>query len=203
MNKGAKSKYIIGIDEVGRGPLAGPVAVGAVLIYAEHYKKVARLFPVVKDSKKLSPKARAEWLVKIREAEQAGFLLSSVAFVSPSAIDKKGIVPTIRTALARAPFQGKALEKARVLLDGGLCAPAEYKNQKTIIKGDEKELVIALASIVAKVTRDARMVKLVKKFPHYGFEKHKGYGTRLHYAAIKKYGITPHHRKSFLKGVVI
>lgn len=87
----------------------------------------------------------------------------------------------------------------RVLLDGGLRAPVHYTNQQTIIKGDEKELVIALASIVAKVTRDKRMVALAKKFPAYGFEKHKGYGTRAHYEAIKKHGITPHHRKSFLK----
>ncbi len=201
-----KPKYIIGIDEVGRGPLAGPVAVGAVLIYAEHYKKVAKLFPVIKDSKKLSAKKREEWLVKIRDAEKAGFLVTSVAFVTSSSIDKNGLAPSIRTALAKAltvvvPTKGRPLW-ARVLLDGGLRAPAGYENQETIIKGDEKELVIALASIVAKVTRDARMVKLGKKFPEYGFEKHKGYGTRGHYSAIKKHGITPHHRKSFLKRVV-
>ncbi|MBI3634379.1 MAG: hypothetical protein HY228_02050 [Candidatus Yonathbacteria bacterium] len=94
------------------------------------------------------------------------------------------------------------MDDSLVLLDGGLRAPARYKNQKTIIKGDEKELVIALASIVAKVARDARMVKLGKKFPQYGFEKHKGYGTRAHYKAIKKHGITKHHRKSFLKNVI-
>ena len=204
MNKREKPKYIIGIDEVGRGPLAGPVAVGAVLIHAEHYKKVMKLFPIVKDSKKLSAKARGEWLVKIRDAEEAGFLMSAVAFVAPSTIDKKGIVPAIRIALAKALAKVSTKDGpllSRVLLDGGLYAPAEYKNQETIIKGDEKELAIALASIVAKVTRDARMVRLGKKFPLYGFEKHKGYGTRGHYRAIKKYGITVHHRKSFLKGL--
>ncbi|MBI5400711.1 MAG: hypothetical protein HZB12_01160 [Candidatus Yonathbacteria bacterium] len=89
-----------------------------------------------------------------------------------------------------------------VLLDGGLRAPAHYSNQKTIIKGDEKELSIALASIVAKVARDKKMIALAKKFPAYGFEKHKGYGTRAHYEAIKKHGATKHHRKSFLKNVV-
>ncbi len=197
-------KYIIGIDEVGRGPLAGPVAVCAVLIYAEHYRRVTKLFPVTKDSKKLSAKARGEWLVKIREAEEAGCLATAVAFVSSSIIDKKGLAPSIRTAIAKAlaivmPTKGRPLW-AMILLDGGLRAPAEYVNQETIIKGDEKELAIALASIVAKVTRDARMVKLGKKFPVYGFENHKGYGTRAHYTAIKKHGITPHHRKSFLKG---
>ncbi len=210
MKKQGKFKYIIGIDEVGRGPLAGPVAVGAVLIYAEHYRRVKKLFPVIKDSKKLSAKKRDQWLVKIREAESAGFLVSAVAFVGPSIIDKKGLAPSIHTALAKAlavvtsrkggPFCAPSY--ARVLLDGGLRAPVEYQNQETIIKGDEKELVIALASIVAKVTRDARMVKLGEKFPAYGFEQHKGYGTRAHYSAIKKYGITPHHRKSFLKNMV-
>ncbi len=203
--KKIKSKYFIGVDEVGRGPLAGPVAVGAVLIPAFHYRRVTKLFPVTKDSKKLSVKARGEWLVKISEAEEAGFLVSAVAFVSPSIIDKKGIAPSIRIALAKAidivmPTKGSPLW-ARVLLDGGLKAPIEYENQETIIKGDEKELVIALASIVAKVARDARMVKLGKKFPAYGFEKHKGYGTRAHYSAIKKHGLTPYHRKSFLKSV--
>ncbi len=206
MKKRVIQKYTIGIDEVGRGPLAGPVAVGAVLIYAEHYKKVTKLFPVTKDSKKLSAKKREEWLVKIREAEELGLLVATVAFVSSSIIDKKGVVQSIRTALAKTLATLESLHRgtlcsAKVLLDGGLRAPAHYKNQETIIKGDEKELVIALASIVAKVTRDALMVKLGKKFPVYGFEQHKGYGTRAHYAAIKKHGITPHHRKSFLKGL--
>ncbi len=86
MKKSTKPKYIIGIDEVGRGPLAGPVAVGAVLIYAEHHNRVTKLFPVVKDSKKLSAKSREKWIVKIREAEEAGFLGTAVAFVAPSSI---------------------------------------------------------------------------------------------------------------------
>jgi ribonuclease HII len=207
MKKG-KQDHVIGIDEVGRGPLAGPVAVGTVCVYAEHYVRVKKLFPVVRDSKKLSAKAREAWVVRIREAEDSGFLVTAVAFVAPGVIDKKGIAPSIRQALAQAlenvdPAKASPSRGVQVLLDGGLRAPTEYKNQKTIIKGDEKELVIALASIVAKVARDARMVKLCKKFPAYGFERHKGYGTRAHYAAIKKHGITPHHRKSFLKSVII
>lgn len=200
-----KYKHIIGIDEVGRGPLAGPVAVGAVFVYAEHHKKVTKLFPIVKDSKKLSAKKRGEWLVKIREAEDAGFLVTAVSFVSASVIDKKGIAPAIRAALKQAiksVSRKDGPSYVKVLLDGGLRAPAEYENQETIIKGDEKELAIALASIVAKVARDARMINLGKKLPEYGFEKHKGYGTRAHYMAIKKHGVTPHHRRSFLKGIV-
>ena len=214
MPKKGKLKYIVGIDEVGRGPIAGEVAVGAVLIFAEHYKKVSKLFPVIKDSKKLSAKAREAWLVKIREAESRGHLISKVSFVSSSIIDKKGIAHSIRTALAESlefvvfhAFKRPDLENlglrsdlgwVQVLLDGGLKAPVEYEFQETIIKGDEKELVIALASIVAKVTRDERMIKLAKKFPEYGFEKHKGYGTRAHYTAVRKYGLTKHHRKSYL-----
>ena len=100
--KKMRENNIIGIDEVGRGPLAGPVAVGAVCIYAEHYARVKKLFPVVRDSKKLSAKAREEWEVRIREAEVAGFLVTAVAFVAPRIIDKKGIAPSIRMALAQA-----------------------------------------------------------------------------------------------------
>lgn len=193
-------KYLIGIDEVGRGPLAGPVAVGAVCIYAEHKIRVAKLFPIIKDSKKLSAKAREEWMVRIREAEAAGFIATTVAFVAPGSIDKNGIAPSIRLALTKAlEAVEHEVEHTRVLLDGGLRAPVPYKNQETIIKGDEKELAIALASIVAKVARDKRMVALAKKYPAYGFEQHKGYGTRAHYEALEKHGLTTHHRKSFLK----
>ncbi|MDO8604310.1 MAG: ribonuclease HII [bacterium] len=199
-------KYNIGIDEVGRGPLAGPVAVGVISLNVKSLKSKVGWGKGFKDSKKLSAKGREAWFVKINEARAEGWLEYAVAFVSPSVIDKKGLSHAIRTAITKAL---KDIDKikdgplfCKVLLDGGLRAPAEYLYQETIIKGDEKELVIALASIVAKVARDKRMVALAKKFPQYGFEKHKGYGTHAHYEAIKKHGITPHHRKSFLKGVV-
>lgn len=198
-----KHKYIIGVDEVGRGPLAGPVAAGVVCIYAEHHTKIKKLFPVVRDSKKLTAKKREEWVKKIRDAEVLGYLSCAVTFVAPSVIDKKGLSYAIRTAIEKSL---SAIEHdandTKVLLDGALRAPSRYLNQETIIKGDEKELAIALASIIAKVARDARMVHLAKKFPEFGFEKHKGYGTRAHYEAIKKNGITKHHRKSFLKWLV-
>jgi ribonuclease HII len=199
MKKISTSKCVIGIDEVGRGPLAGPVAVGMVCIFPEHIKTVRKIFPIVKDSKKLSPNARAEWRERIRGAEKSGFLISRVAFVSSSVIDKKGIVFSIHVAISSTlnSFEHDP-SVSRVLLDGGLKAPFYYADQKTIVKGDEKELSIALASIVAKVARDARMVSLSKKFPKHGFENHKGYGTRAHYKAINEYGITPHHRKSYL-----
>ncbi len=204
-------KYIVGIDEVGRGPLAGPVAVGAVKLEKEWIKLKEKegWFKGLRDSKKLSPKAREEWVVKIKQAQKEGWLDFSVAFVSSRVIDKKGLSYAIRTALAQALRILEDLskgspwirEEVNVLLDGGLHAPVHYKNQTTIIKGDEKEVSIALASIVAKVARDKKMVALAKKFPRYGFEQHKGYGTRAHYEAIKKHGITPYHRKSFLRGV--
>ena len=213
-------KYVIGIDEVGRGPLAGPVAVGVVRLHVESLKIKKTWGKDFKDSKKLSVKGREAWLVKIEEARSEGWLEYAVAFVAPGVIDKKGLSYAIRVAIEKAlkalePNLGVSLpsldlllgsetpkwEEVMVLLDGGLRAPAHYLNQETIIKGDEKELAIALASIVAKVARDKRMVALAKKFPAYGFEKHKGYGTRTHYEAIKKHGITPHHRKSFLKNL--
>ncbi|MFZ2831786.1 MAG: ribonuclease HII, partial [Minisyncoccia bacterium] len=191
-----KFMYIIGIDEVGRGPLAGPVAVGAVCIRGEHQIKLKKLFPTIKDSKKLSPKKREEWLIKINEVRSEGWLEYTVAFVSPGVIDKNGLSYAIRTALEKALNSIEHNPKeVKVLLDGGLHAPAEYLNQETIIKGDEKKLAIALASIVAKVARDKKMIALAKKLSQYGFEKHKGYGTRAHYTAIKKHGISIHHRK--------
>ncbi len=229
--KNPARKHLIGIDEVGRGPLAGPVAVGAVKLKVNLPATANRSKGAVgrwqagseklkvgwgrgfRDSKKLSAKGREAWMVKIDKAQSEGWLEYAVAFVPPSVIDKKGLSYAIQTALDRAlecvnPVkqlgnETPKLEEVKVLLDGGLRAGAHYKNQRTIIKGDEKELVIALASIVAKVTRDAWMVKLGKRFPQYGFEKHKGYGTRAHYVAIKEYGITKHHRKSFLKGVMV
>lgn len=198
--KNPPRKYLVGVDEVGRGPLAGPVAVGTVLIFAEHYRRVAKLFPIIKDSKKLSAKARKEWFMKIKKAKDEELLKYAIAFIAPRVIDRKGISYAICSAVKKAlGAVSHDIKGTTVLLDGGLRAPSYYENQKTIIKGDEKELPIALASIVAKVTRDARMVKLGKKIPAYGFERHKGYGTRAHYVAIKKHGITPHHRKSFLK----
>ncbi len=188
----------IGIDEVGRGPIAGAVAVGSVCILGEYCRKVKKMFPVIKDSKKLSHKQRLEWLKRIDEAKEKGFLTYAISFVSSSVIDKLGIVFAINKAISGTLKSLRPRENTKFLLDGGLYLPKCYCNQQTIIKGDEKKIAIALASIVAKVARDLRMIKLAKKFPNYGFEKHKGYGTKAHYEALKKYGVTPHHRKTFL-----
>ncbi len=191
--KAKKRKFFIGIDEVGRGPLAGPVAVGAVLATP----RMIRRFRAIKESKQLSPRAREEWNERITTLS-GDELLFAVSFVSAKIIDSKGITFAIRTALHRSLKKLSAdPNSVNVLLDGGLRAPEEYKNQKTIIRGDATETVIAMASVVAKVARDQYMVRLHKKFPQYDFPRHKGYGTSLHVAAIKKHGISVLHRKSF------
>jgi ribonuclease HII len=204
-----KLRYLVGIDEVGRGPIAGPVAVGAMCVDMEHAKatlsraEFRELFSGIKDSKKLSPKKREEWFAKICLAQKVGTLDFAVTFVSAKEIDINGLAIAIKKALQRS-LKKVAPDPAntQVLLDGSLYAPAEYKNQKTIIKGDLKEPVIGFASIVAKVMRDRQMLAYAKKYPQYDFEIHKGYGTKKHYEKMKKYGISPLHRKSFLKSFI-
>ena len=186
-------EYLVGIDEVGRGPLAGPVAVG-VLVMKENLK----IFGKIRDSKKLSEKQREEWFEIICAERQRGALDFSVSFVSHIMIDKRGLAWALRTATARALVRLAIPTDSAIFLDGGLRAPEIFKNQKTIIKGDEKIPVIALASIVAKVTRDHLMIRMAEKYPQYGFERHKGYGTKEHFATIKKHGLCPIHRRSFL-----
>ena len=194
-------KYLIGIDEVGRGPIAGPVAVGAFVFLDP---KARKIFLGVKESKQLNEKIREKWFAIINEAKRAGLVDFCVTFQSEKIIDNKGLSYAIKTALSKSLLALKIDPKSViVLLDGGLKAPLEYNDQKTIIKGDEKEMVIALASITAKVLRDRKMIKLGKKYPDYGFEIHKGYGTKKHYDAIKKYGLLKEHRRSFLGKIVL
>ena len=195
--KMSKFEYIIGIDEVGRGPIAGPVAVCALCLC--HGSTLAN-FRNFRDSKKLSHIQRVKWLTKINEEKKKGNIIYKVSFASNKIIDKKGIVFAINKCLVNSlNFLNIKAKESLVLLDGGLRAPKEYINQKTIIKGDEKELVIALASIVAKETRDNLMIKLARKYSGYSLEKHKGYGTAAHYKALKNKGFSAIHRKSFLK----
>ena len=186
----------IGVDEAGRGPLAGPLSVGAVFIKD---KNVLRKFAGVKDSKKLSEKKREEWFSKIGNAETKKLLSYEVALVSPKEIDAKGMSYCLREGVRRSLLRFVSeKERALVLLDGTLRAPKEFICQETIVKGDEKERIIALASIAAKVLRDRLMKKMARKYPGYSFEIHKGYGTKMHYAAIAQLGVSPLHRKSFL-----
>lgn len=192
-------RHTIGIDEAGRGPLAGPVAVAAVRVSNSFDKK---FFSGIKDSKQLSPEDRELWFSLALEAQKKGELDFSVVLVSQSVIDKKGIAYAIRSGI------GKCLKKlavkeeeCQVFLDGGIKAPKEFLHQLTVVKGDEKIPVIALASIIAKVTRDRWMVKRSQKFPEFSFDIHKGYGTLMHRLALAKYGPTVLHRKSFLKNL--
>lgn len=191
--------HIIGIDEAGRGPLAGPVAIGAVSISPNFEKK---FFKGIKDSKQLLLEERELWFALAEEAKKRGELDFKVAFVSEKVIDRHGIAYAIRLGIKRAL---KALNastiNSQVFLDGGIKAPIEFMHQKTVIKGDEKIPVISLASICAKVLRDRRMVRLAKKFPQYSFEVHKGYGTKTHREALKKHGPAEVHRKTFLKNI--
>jgi ribonuclease HII len=193
----AELRYIIGVDEVGRGPLAGPVTVGAVAVPIH---LIAR-FKDVRDSKKLTPTKREEWRERVHEAGKDG-MRWAVASSSSSIIDGRGLTYAIRKALHEA-IRKLAVdpEHCIVLLDGGLKAPERWREQRTIIKGDEKEPAIALASIIAKVHRDRVMERWSLVYPDHGFHVHKGYGTRAHYLAIKKKGITPIHRRSFLSGL--
>lgn len=192
-----KKLRLVGIDEVGRGPIAGPVAVGAFTFITSNASK---LFRGVKESKQLTEQKREEWFSTIEQAKEDGHVDFCVTFQSEKVIDTKGLSFAIRKALATSlGALNISSTETLVLLDGGLKAPVEYVNQKTIIKGDEKEKVIALASICAKVLRDRKMNELAKRHSRYGFEMHKGYGTRAHYSAIQKFGLLDAHRRSFLR----
>jgi ribonuclease HII len=194
-------KYIIGIDEAGRGPLAGPVAVGVCLVPAKFNWK---LLPGVGDSKALSEKKRDEVYAAAEALVSTTGIVATVIFKTAKEIDKRGIAVVIREALTEGLSEVLARSGAKpndcfVLLDGGLKAPAEFIHQETIIKGDAKEPTIGLASIYAKVTRDSYMTALAKRKAYlpYDFATHKGYGTKKHRAAITEFGPSKEHRLSF------
>ncbi len=202
-------KYIIGIDEVGRGPLAGPVTVGVVVCEVGLYarlKRDKRLPPVGKDSKKLSTGDREKYanVLKNLMKEKEDSIQCAVVHVSNTIIDSKGISFAIKKAMKAG--LDKSLKKlnikpgnCEVRLDGSLKAPQEFTKQKTIIHGDEKEQIIAWASILAKVSRDALMTRLDRAHAGYELALHKGYGTLKHRAHIRSLGLSPIHRKSFCK----
>lgn len=189
--------YLAGVDEAGRGPLAGPVAVGVVVVPKDFDW---RIIPGVHDSKQVKERDR-EGIVKIARAlKRAGVIDFHVTLVSHSTIDRIGISGAVRKGIEICFKELKSNPKiTEVRLDGSLKAPSEFKNQETIIQGDAKEKVIGLASILAKVTRDRYMVREAKKYPQYGFEIHKGYGTEKHRVAVKKYGLSRIHRCSFCR----
>lgn len=187
---------MLGVDEAGRGPLAGPVSVGIVAV-PEGFD-VLKEFPGVADSKKLSEKKREKIFAVLEARAAKGDVHFKVEFESAQTIDEEGIATAVRRAVARG-INALAPDSAivKVQLDGALKAPSEY-TQETIINGDELIPLISLASIAAKVTRDRLMIELSKKYPNYGFEKHKGYGTKAHYEALQKYGLCDIHRVSFI-----
>lgn len=189
---------IAGIDEAGRGPLAGPVAVGLAVIFPNFNKK---FFKGIKDSKKLSEEERELWFSLALEAKSRGELDFSVSLVSEKIIDKHGISYALRLGIKRCLGKLRVTTDSQIFLDGALKAPKDFKHQLTVIKGDEKIPVISLASICAKVVRDRKMVKLSQKFPEFNFAINKGYGTLTHRKALKKYGLTELHRRSFLKNI--
>ncbi|MFA7309529.1 MAG: ribonuclease HII [Candidatus Paceibacterota bacterium] len=201
-------KYLIGIDEAGRGPLAGPVSVGAVMVPMDFDFS---LVEGVRDSKKLSEKKRETLFARFEELQDGGQLSFAVAFSSASIIDTRGIVFAIQSALSRClqelrkdrPFCKKDGPFYEVLLDGGLKAPDEYLNQKTIIRGDDSEPVISMASIAAKVLRDRHMVEISSQYPTYGFDIHKGYGTLEHRRVLIREGLSSEHRATFCKNLRI
>ncbi|MEZ4103263.1 MAG: ribonuclease HII [Candidatus Paceibacterota bacterium] len=198
-----KYDYVVGIDEVGRGPVAGPVYVCALMIEAQKLEEFINSTGLpLRDSKKLTEKMRKKWFDKIQEYAKLGFLKYVVSSASSSEIDSKGIAVCIK-ASAQASVLKLNLdkEKTKVFLDGGLSVSSDFI-QETVIKGDENIPVISLASIVAKVLRDEKMEDYAKKYPEYLFEKNKGYGTKAHLDAVKKFGLTELHRKSFLKNYI-
>lgn len=193
-------QYIVGIDEAGRGPLAGPVAVGVVVV-ADGFDW--NLLPGVNDSKKLTATKRETIYKRTKELRKKGKLTFAVGQVSAAQIDKIGITKAVQLAMNRCISRLEINPKnTYIKLDGSLKAPVEFK-QETIIKGDSKEKCIGLASICAKVTRDEYMMKQAKKYPEYGFEQHMGYGTKLHREKIAECGYSRIHRVSYCQNIVL
>jgi len=192
----SKVKYIIGVDEVGRGALAGPVTVAAVAIPVKFKIKKANL----KDSKKLTSNQREIWFEYIESHPKIFCITSSVSSV---VVDRINISRAANLAASRAVMSlikknNLKSKECLVYLDGGLFLDPKF-NSNTVVKGDEKISVISLASIVAKVTRDRRMKKRNRNFPGYSFFKHKGYGTKKHFQEIGISGKSRIHRLSFLR----
>jgi ribonuclease HII len=200
---------IIGVDEVGRGPLAGPVTVAASIYPAS--------LPAVKaplrDSKQLSPAQRAEWARSLRKSAREGRFAYAIRSVSARSVDRLNISRAANRAATKAvsalirKFPPAEARHARIFLDGGLHLEKKLAGSfrfppQTVVKGDEQVPAIALASILAKVHRDRLMETAEKRIPGYGFSRHKGYGTREHQKALKRRGPSPAHRLTFIGNFV-
>ncbi len=180
---------ICGVDEAGRGPLAGPVCAAAVIL------PVGVVIPGLDDSKKLTEKKREALYDVIKETAVS----YGIAFASENEIDEMNILNATFLAMKRA-VEKLGVKPDLALIDGNQ-KPHTGINEVTVIKGDGKSMSIAAASVLTKVTRDRYMLELDKKYPQYEFKKHKGYGTKLHYEKILEYGISDVHRKTFLKNL--
>ena len=178
---------VCGVDEAGRGPLAGPVCAAAVIL-PPHLE-----IPGLNDSKKLTDKRRRELMPVIKEQAIA----YGIAFASHEEIDQINILQATYLAMERA-LQNLGVKPELALIDGNRAKDFGLPVE-TVVKGDSRSASIAAASILAKVTRDDMMLELADTYPQYGFEIHKGYGTKAHYAALDEHGISPIHRMSFLK----
>jgi ribonuclease HII len=176
---------VAGVDEAGRGPLAGPVVAAAVILDPDNIPDG------IADSKALEPHVRRALYLEILASAQVGVGVASV-----DRIDAENILNASLGAMAEAVAQLPARPQL-VLIDGNKVPPRLPCASRAIVRGDAKCLSIAAASIVAKVTRDAMMIELARTYPDYGFERHKGYATPEHQAAIERLGVTPHHRRSF------
>lgn len=184
------AQYICGIDEVGRGPLAGPVVAGAVILPKD------TVIMYLNDSKQLSEKRREELYDEIMETAVA----TGIGMVSPARIDEINILQATYEAMRMAVEQLQV--KPDLLLNDAVTIPGINIKQVPIIKGDAKSLSIAAASVIAKVTRDRLMVQYEEVLPGYGFASNKGYGSADHMNALREKGPTPIHRRSFIKGIV-
>lgn len=198
-----QNEYLIGIDEAGRGPLAGPVAIGTSYISKENSKKI---FSILKkhglnDSKKVKESDREKLYEILSQMKKEKILNFEVSLISAHIISKKGITYAIKMGIDKNLKKLEVKSEGAILeLDGALkVPPGNWKKSSIIIKGDSIKPSIMIASIVAKVTRDRHMKKLSKKHPQYNFEIHKGYGTKKHRESIKLYGLSKEHRIGWYK----
>ena len=180
-----------GVDEAGRGPLAGPVYAAAVVLSPE------TTIDGLNDSKKLTEKKREALFPIIQEKA----LAYGIGFATEQEIDEINILNATFLAMRRA-VENMRITPDLLLIDGNLKPKIGVCEEVPVIKGDAKSMSIAAASVLAKVSRDRFMLELAEKFPQYAFEKHKGYGTKLHYEKIQEYGISPVHRRTFLKKII-